>query len=490
MSIPRSEQETDSASPEPRIGKCPECFKSTFHEISFVIMATLAMATDSLVTGAMIIVTSSIGRDLDMTQAQITWIRISLTAGAFQLPLGQLSGLLDRKPFFIAGLIGFSASSLILGFAQNAFWLNVLAGFLGLFSTAIVPPAAGILGAAYGEPSKRKNWVFACFSAGTPVGFGVGSIVMGVAGFFFFSIIWTSLAVVACWAVAGWIEAYEAGSFRKRLRVGLGKFDGLGTALTVLGVGLLTTGLTLGPADGWKTAHVISMLIVRSFLLIAFVFWKNHCRNPLMPLHIWKDRVFSLLNPISILGVIAMISSNFWLALFLQGLQHRSALGVAVDLLAQVISAIISNIVAANILHRVNNSLIMVFGAAMYVLASILLAVQDPHAVYWALIFPSLLTNIMGLDCNSMYVMQSLPAHQQSLAAGIFNMFIRLGTIIGLRISTAVYSSVQKRVGESEGDTFQPFRAAFYVSVGFAVLACVFVPFLRVGTQGGAVKRE
>jgi hypothetical protein len=70
-----------------------------------------------------------------------------------------------------------------------------------------------------------------------------------------------------------------------------------------------------------------------------------------------------------------MISSNFWLALFLQELQHRSALGVAVELLAQVISAIISNIVAANILHRVNNSLIMALGAAMYVLANVLLAV-------------------------------------------------------------------------------------------------------------------
>jgi hypothetical protein len=89
-----------------------------------------------------------------------------------------------------------------------------------------------------------------------------------------------------------------------------------------------------------------------------------------------------------------------------------------------------------------------------------------------------------------MYVMQSLPAHQQSLAAGIFSMLIRLGTTIGLGISTAVYSSVQERVDQSGGNAFQPFRSAFYVSVGFAVLACVFVPILRVGTQGGAVKRE
>jgi predicted MFS family arabinose efflux permease len=64
------------------------------------------------------------------------------------------------------------------------------------------------------------------------------------AGFFFFAIIWAALVVVAFWAVPGGMEAYEAGSSRGRLRAGLGEFDVLGTALTVFGVGLLTTGLT------------------------------------------------------------------------------------------------------------------------------------------------------------------------------------------------------------------------------------------------------
>lgn len=102
--------------------------------------------------------------------------------------------------------------------------------------------------------------------------------------------------------------------------------------------------------------------------------------------------------PVSIFGITAMLSSNLWLALFLQEVHHRSALAVAVQLLPQVISAIISNIVAANILHRVNNSLIMAFGAAMYLVANLLLTIQNPSATYWAFIFPSLLTSVMELD--------------------------------------------------------------------------------------------
>ncbi|EHK17309.1 uncharacterized protein TRIVIDRAFT_195256 [Trichoderma virens Gv29-8] len=390
-------------------------------------MATLAMATNSLVTGAVIVVTASIARDLHMTQAQISWISVAtiLSAGALQLPLGQLTDLLGRKSFFIAGMVGVSVSSLILGFSQNPFRMNILCGFLGLFSAVIVPPAIGILGAAYSEPSKRKNWAFACFSAGNPVGFGLGSIIMEIsakifdwrAGFFFFTILWGLLTIV--------------------LTAALKKLDIIGIALTIVGVGLFTTALTLGPVDGWKSPHVIAMLIVGFSLLAGFVIWEKNCSS------------------VSIFGVMSMLSSNFWLALFLQEVHHRSALTVAVSFLPQVISALISNVVAANILHRVNNSLIMAFGAAMYLVANLLLA---------------------------------LPSHQQSLAGGIF-MFIRLGTTIIFGMSTAVYGSV-KDTTQGPDDAFKPYRSAFYVSLGFAALACLFVPFLRIGTQGNSPKEE
>lgn len=75
----------------------------------------------------------------------------------------------------------FSVSCLIAGFAINAMYLVIFQGLLGLWSAAAVPPAVGILGAAYETPSKRKNYAFACFSAGNPVGFVFGCIFSGVA---------------------------------------------------------------------------------------------------------------------------------------------------------------------------------------------------------------------------------------------------------------------------------------------------------------------
>ncbi|CAM1511470.1 Fc.00g089830.m01.CDS01 [Cosmosporella sp. VM-42] len=487
----------DVKSKNPR-GERPACFKNTFQEVSFVFMATIAMATNTFLTGSTVIVTASIGRDLGMSQSQISWISAAttLTAGAFQLALGQIADLLGRKVVFLFGMGCFSAGCLIVAFAQNPFWMDILCGILGLASAMVVPPAIGILGAAYSVPSKRKNWAFACFSAGNPLGFALGSIVCGIAarifdwraGFILLAIIWAILGVASFWIVPS-VEAFEPAPFKTRLKLALERFDSLGTALTVLGVGMLTAALTLGPGDGWKSAHVIAMLIVGFLLLVAFVFWESYWPHPLMPLHIWRDKNFTLLVFTAIFGMMSFFSSNFWLALLMQEVRHLDALNVAVHLLPQVIAGIIWNVVAASILHRVNNAVIMACGSLAYVTANLLLTFNKANTLYWAFIFPSLIINVIGADfqfnVTNMYVMQALPSHQQSLAGGIFNMLIRLGSTIAIGISTAVYSSVQQKQAAGDDPT-TPYRMAIFVSVGLAAVSCMFVPFIRLGTQGNA----
>lgn len=165
------------------VGKRPACFRSTVQEVSFVTQATIAMAASTFLVGASSIVTASIGADLSMTQSQIVWISAAptLTAGGFQLALGQLSDLLGRKAVYLTGMGSFAVFVLLVGFAQNPFWMDVVLGVLGVCCAMIVPPAGGILGQAYGKPSKRKNMAFAAFSAGNPLGFVLGSITCGIA---------------------------------------------------------------------------------------------------------------------------------------------------------------------------------------------------------------------------------------------------------------------------------------------------------------------
>ncbi|KAF2771598.1 hypothetical protein EJ03DRAFT_349224 [Teratosphaeria nubilosa] len=77
----------------------PACFKSTIQEVLFVLTATMAIAMGSLLAGSVTVTSSFIGRHLDMTTAQITWITsaCSLTNGAFLLFFGKVADLFDAR---------------------------------------------------------------------------------------------------------------------------------------------------------------------------------------------------------------------------------------------------------------------------------------------------------------------------------------------------------------------------------------------------------
>lgn len=52
----------------------PKCFNSTFQEVLFVLTATMAIGQQSFFQGCIVGVTASIGSDLNMNSAEITWI--------------------------------------------------------------------------------------------------------------------------------------------------------------------------------------------------------------------------------------------------------------------------------------------------------------------------------------------------------------------------------------------------------------------------------
>lgn len=77
----------------------PECFSSTIQEVLFVLTATMAIAMGALLTGSVTVVSSFIGRDLNMTTAEITWISsaTSLSSGALLLFFGKVADLFGQS---------------------------------------------------------------------------------------------------------------------------------------------------------------------------------------------------------------------------------------------------------------------------------------------------------------------------------------------------------------------------------------------------------
>ncbi|ORY65356.1 major facilitator superfamily-domain-containing protein [Pseudomassariella vexata] len=482
----------------PRSSARPQCFRSTTQEILFILVATMGAAMPSVLQGCTIVISSFVGSDLNMTTSQITWMTAAsaLTSGSFLLFFGKVADLFGRRTIFIVSLFLFAVFALATGFSRNAITLDVLNGVLGLVCAATVPTCQGILGSIYDQPCKRRNYAFACFSAGNPLGFVFGSIFAGIAtqlfgwraAFWLLAIIYFVVTIIAYFIVPV--------DYSDKLPLSLQslkQFDVTGTALTISGIGLLSFGLSIGSdaPQGWKTPYVLVFLILGVLMIIVFVWWECHCPYPLMPMNIWRDREFSLLMAILVLGFLAFPPMTLFVALYLQELSKYSALMTAIHMLPMVISGIIVNIIAGLVLHSVSNKLLMGIGAVAYTVAFLLVAVQRSGDSYWAFTFPSLAIVVVGADLEfnvaNMYVMSSLPKSQQSIAGSIFQTATKLSVTIGLSIYTAIFRSVSEHpaaTGYYAHDPFEPYAATFWCAMASTFASLLLVPFLKIKTQG------
>lgn len=275
-------------------GGRPSCFSSTFKECAFVLTATLATAQTSLFGGLIVCISAHIADDIGMSVAEVTWLSAAqasvpfsetlillrkpsfqlfeilsglmpfgqqishrifsltshfrLAAGSFLLFFGRVADLFGRRLVLLFGMTCYSACLLIAGFATNPVFLDIFCGLIGLCSAASVPAAIGTLGAAYSQPSRRKNKAFACFSSGNPLGFGVGALLSGVvnrlgswrASFWTLSVIYGVIAAFSWWTVP--LEGNHCRCTFEWAK--LTQLDWLGATAMIAGLALFLSGIT------------------------------------------------------------------------------------------------------------------------------------------------------------------------------------------------------------------------------------------------------
>ncbi|KAK8127207.1 hypothetical protein PG984_008315 [Apiospora sp. TS-2023a] len=495
------------AQPETDPNARPAAFRSLAHEILFVLTVTMSIAMPSFLQGSILIVSPNIRKDLDMATSQLTWViaASSLTSGSFLLFFGKVADMFGRRSILLTSLFVFAVFALATGFARDAITLIILNAIMGLTSASIIPSAQGILGSIYEKPCKRKNYAFACFSSGNHLGFAVSAVFSGVASqvagwsasFWLLAIIYAAVAVVACFTVPP--DDSEKLPFNMD---SLKQFDFVGVTLAICGIGLLTAGIrqvystkfgSVGPdsPQGWSTPYIIAFLALGPLLLVAFVWWETRFAYPLMPMEVWRDKEFSLLLAILLLGFLSFPALFFFGALYLQEVFGYSPLIAAVCLIPAAVSGVVVNVLAGRLLHIVSNKLLMGIGAACFTISFLLVAVQRSGASYWAFTFPAFVIVVFGTDFEfnvvNMYVVSSLPKSQQSIASSVFQTTIKLATVLGLGICAALFASVSERPASSgyyANDPFEPYAALFWFATAVSFVSLLIVPLLNIKTQG------
>jgi MFS family permease len=125
----------------------------------------------------------SIGRALNVPSSRQQWIvsAYSLTFGCFLLLFGRIADVYGKRLVFLVGSAWFTFVTIICPVMPNEIAFDVFRGLQGLASAATMSSALGILGATF-KPGKYKNFAFAFYGAGAPLGSVFGNIIAGLIG--------------------------------------------------------------------------------------------------------------------------------------------------------------------------------------------------------------------------------------------------------------------------------------------------------------------
>src|ERR687894_714727 len=413
-----------------------------------------ALALLSLAQFLVIMDTSIIGVALPAVQQQFSfspselqWIFSAyvIVFGALLLLGGRLSDILGQRRIFIIGFAILTAASIIAGLASSGNVLIAARALQGVGAALIAPSAMSILMNLFTIPAER-NKAMGFWGAAAPAG-GTAGVFLGGVLTAWVDWSWVFLINVpigiAVLALSGVVLPKGDNNIKKQT----GRVDYPG-ALSITGaLVLLVYAIVTANDAGWSSVQTVSLLLISTGLLGAFIMIQKRSREPLMPLRIFKTPNLLASNIVMALLGAAWIPMWFFLNLYLQQVQGYGAFESGLALLPMTAAIMVLMIGASSKLIRrlgVKNSLVAGLGL-LAVAMLMFVATPSTKGSFATHVLPASIIAAGGMSLAYIPALMSAVSHakkdESGLASGIVNTSYQVGSALGLAIMVAIASA-------------------------------------------------
>jgi EmrB/QacA subfamily drug resistance transporter len=379
----------------------------------------------------------AIQADLDFSPAGLAWVvnAYLIPYGGLLLFAGRLGDLAGRRTVFRAGLLVFTAASVLCGLAPGAALL-VLARFAqgigGALASAVI---VGMIVTLFPEPAgqARAIGVFSAVgAAGASIGVLAGGVLTRAASWHWIFFVNAPIGIVAV-LLAGRVLRRDRGA---GLRSGA---DAPGAALVTAGLMLLVYAIVGAARYGWRSGHTLGLGALALALLGAFAIRQSTARTPLMRPRVLRSRPVAGANAVQVLMVAAMYGFQFLTALYLQRVLGYDPLGTGLAYLPITVTIGMLSIGASARLTNRYGARGVLLGGLVALLAGMLLLVRAPvGGRYLVDILPPMLLLGVGaglaLPTLTTLGMSGVPAADTGLASGLVNTTQQFGGALGLAV--------------------------------------------------------
>ena len=405
---------------------------------------TLATFMEVLDTSIANVALPHIAGNLSAGTDESTWILTSyLVSNAIVLPLsGWLSSIMGRKRFYMSCVALFTVSSFLCGLAPNLAMLIFFRVVQGAGGGGLQPSEQAILADTF--PPAKRGMAFAVYGVAVVMAPAIGPTLGGwITDNYTWRWIFFINIPVGILSLLLTSRLIQDPPYFKRRKMSELKVDYVGLSFVALGLGTLQVILDKGQRDDWFESHFILALTVISVASLLFViFWEWRQKDPVIDLHLFRERTFASANLLMFVLGFALLGSTLLLPLFTQTLlgytaeQAGLALspgGFLIMLLMPVVGILLSRGTDARKL--------MVFGLAMlsfslYHMTRFDLQVDFTTVTVARMIQASGLAFLFVPINTSAY--SFLPRDKNNAASGLMNLARNIGGSVGISVVTTM----------------------------------------------------
>lgn len=416
----------------------------------------------------------SMAADLGFAPAELSWVANAYTLlfGGFLLLGGRVGDLIGRRRTFVIGVLAFAAASLGGGLAESPLWLVAARAVQGLAAAFVAPSALALLLMSFAEGPER-NRALGVWGAVAATGGAAGGLVGGTLTEWFgwASVMYVNvpIGVAVAWLAPRVLPAGEPQRDR-------GGIDVAGAVTVTAGIGLGIFTLVEANDAGWGSVQTLGLLAGAVALLAVFVLIERRHAHPLVPLHVFTERRFSVANVVAVLNTMAMFPTFFLLTLYLQRVLGFSPLEAGLAFLSISLSLLVSTLNGPRLAHRFGSRPTLAAAMAMTAVGLAWFSLISPDgSVLVDVIGPSVVTGLgagVAWTASAAAATAGASPADAGLRSGVLIASQQVGGAIGLAVIVAVAISVTGSATDQVAFT-AGLSAGLWVAAAIAGLAAL-----------------
>ena len=377
---------------------------------------------------------NSIGTSLGGGVSELQWVVSAYTIAfaAFILTAGALGDRIGAKRVFMAGFAIFTAASVACALAPDAAILIAARCVQGLAAAILVPNSLALLSHAYVDERARGRAV-GVWAAGASLALTAGPLIGGglITLIGWRSIFFVNLPIGLAGLWLTWRFAGETTQSAQR------EIDLPGQIAAIAALGTLAGAIIEGGSLGWKNPFVIAGFVASALFATLFVWREARAPQPMLPLSLFRNRVFASASAVGLLVNVAIYGLIFVLSLYFQQVNGLSAFATGLAFVPMLGAVLPVNLIAPRVTERIGAPATIAAGAALSAVGCLAILGIEPDTSYWAiclqliamstglgLLVPPLTSTLLG----------SVEKSRSGIAAGVLNATRQTGSVLGVAL--------------------------------------------------------